>query len=92
MDGMEDYYIFDEFELLKIGVTCRECGTEVLFDMTKEQKALDADCPGCHKELLFKFSRRAASEYTAISEYKALRDMPKSNAMRLYFKKNPSHS
>ena len=86
---MEDYFIFDEKELVRIGVVCPGCGTETIFDLTRDQTATNQTkvCSGCNADLLTSFRTEAPSFYNWITYYKRARDVAKDVALRLYFKK-----
>jgi hypothetical protein len=84
------HVIFDERDLEKIGIVC-ECGTESVFDLTKDQAANQVrECPGCgNREFLAQFVTEARQNYNWITYYKRVRDLNKRVTIRLYLK-NPS--
>lgn len=85
---MENYFIFDEQELIRIGAVCPDCGTEVVFDLTKDQTAYRPRiCPGCEVELIAQFQTEARQNYNLITYYKRGRDMAKRPRLLFYFKK-----
>ena len=88
MTTMHDYYIFDENELERVGVVCPHCGTESIFDLTKDQTANQGrDCPGCgNRDFLESFVTEAKQVYNWITYYKRGRDIKKKIEIRFYFK------
>ena len=45
---MECPVVFEEQELKGVGVVCRHCETEAIFDLSKDHTAIvDRNCPGC---------------------------------------------
>lgn len=86
---MEDYFIFGEKELARMGVVCSACGTEVIFDLTKDQTANQSrQCPGCDAVLLASYRTEARQDYNWITYYKKARDTQKKEAvLRFYFDK-----
>lgn len=86
---LDHYTIFGESELARIGIVCPACGTETVFDLSKDQTAnQDRDCPGCgSSDFLKSFTTEARQNYNWITYYKKGRDMAKSVEVRLYFNK-----
>lgn len=85
---MENYFIFDEQELVRIGVVCPDCNTESVFDLTKDQTAIrPRTCPGCEAEILSVQVSKDRYEYNAITAYKRLLDSDKKPRLLFYFKK-----
>ena len=86
---MQDYYIFDEPELERIGFVCLGCNTESVFDLSKDQTANVArECPGCGNiKFVESFITEMKQQYNWITWYKKVRDLKKNVGIRLYFKK-----
>ena len=85
---MENYLIFDEQELVRIGAVCPDCGTEAIFDLTKDQAAhRPRVCPGCDAELVEQFQTEAKQTYNWITYYKRGRDTKKRPRLLFYFKR-----
>lgn len=85
---MENYFIFDESELVRIGVVCPDCNTESVFDLGKDQTANKAhDCPGCDAEILPAFRTEARQDYNWITYYQRGRGSEKKAKLLFYFKK-----
>ena len=87
---MEDYLVFDEKELARIGITCVNCNTEVIFDLDEDQGLKQTtNCPRCDKELFRLAVSESPQQYEWISLYKRARDAKKPNiAVHLYFRKS----
>ena len=87
---MQDYFIFDEGELEKIGLVCPHCNTESLFDLSKDQTANAArSCPGCgSNDFLESFATEVKHNYNWITWYKKVRSVKKKVGVRLYFKRS----
>jgi hypothetical protein len=87
---MEDYFIFDEKELARIGIVCAHCDTEIIFDLDKDQAINQTtNCPRCNKELFRLALTETPQQYAWISLYKRARDAQKQNiTVRLYFRKS----
>ena len=89
---MQNYDIFDEKALARIGVVCPRCKTEAVFDLSREQNAQEPrKCSGCGKDLLDVFARGTTS-YTLVTWYKTMRDMEKkingeAVEVKFYFRK-----
>ena len=60
MRGMEQQLILDLKDLEKIGVTCANCGTQVIMDVTKAGCRAPVSCPSC-SETFYKDSVRGDS-------------------------------
>jgi hypothetical protein len=86
---MQDHYIFDEADFAKVGIVCPQCGTEAVFDLSKDQAAnTSRSCPGCgYADFLELFVNEARRNYNWITWYKRLLELPKKSSVRLYFKK-----
>lgn len=87
---MEDYYIFEEKELVRVGVVCPDCQTETIFNLTGENVATAVKprmCTGCDKELLPVIPASTVS-YNAVTAYKRLLDWDKKLKLRFYFKRD----
>lgn len=86
---VQDYFIFDESDLVRIGVVCPDCNTESVFDLSKDQGANVArGCPGCGKtSFVEKFTTKYSRDYNWVTWYKSALDAKKSVGVRLYFKK-----
>lgn len=90
MIDMQDYHVFNEAELERIGVVCKDCNTEVIFDLTNDQTATGHKaCPGCNKELLKSWEVPQNKIYNWVTYYKGGRDSVSSKPaeIRFYFKR-----
>ena len=87
---VERLIVFDEPDLERIGIICPNCGTESIFDLTKDQTAnVDRCCPGCGTtDYLASFIVEAKQTYNWITYYKRMRDIKKTVRLRFYFKQN----
>jgi hypothetical protein len=87
---MQDYFIFDEKELVRIGLVCLDCNTESVFDLTRDQSAItNRGCPGCGKELVKCWATPQRQEYNWITWYRKVQmDTSKGVLVRFYFKRN----
>ncbi|MFY9703329.1 MAG: hypothetical protein WAK02_14335, partial [Terriglobales bacterium] len=73
MVSMQDsHLIFDEQDLEKVGIVCPHCGTESVFDLSKDQTANQTrECPGCgNAEFLSGFTTEAKQNYNWVTYYK----------------------
>jgi len=86
---MEHLFVFAEQELERIGVVCPNCGTESIFDLSKDQSAnVDRNCPGCGTEDYLKsFVMEAKQVYNWITYYKRIREIKKNVRIHFYFKR-----
>lgn len=86
---MENYFIFDEKELARIGIVCPDCNTESVFDLSRDQAAdRSRKCPGCGGEILPVFQSPNEYSYNAVTQYvRSLRSWEKKPKLLLYFKK-----
>lgn len=86
---MDDYFIFNETELERVGVLCPKCETEAVFDLRKDQTANETrECPGCGStDFLVGFTTDARQNYNWITYYKRVRELKKAVGIRLYFRK-----
>ena len=89
LQAMQDYYIFDETELERIGIVCPDCNTESIFDLSKDQTANQSrSCPGCGSEkFLPSFTTEAKQNYNWVTYYKRGREIKKGAGLRFYFKR-----
>lgn len=87
--SMQDYFIFDETELVRIGIVCPHCNTESIFDLAKDHTAnVSRDCPGCgNPKFVESFTTESRQNYSWITWYKKVRELKKNVAVRFYFKK-----
>jgi transcription elongation factor Elf1 len=87
--NLEALVVFSEQDLERIGVVCPHCGTESIFNLTKDQAAnTDRSCPGCgNADYLARFVMEAKQEYNWITYYKRVRDLAKNVQIRFYFKR-----
>jgi hypothetical protein len=89
---MDDFVIFDESCLRKIGVTCPACHTEVVFDVSNEREPHIVMCPGCHKNELLNLMgiellrAEFPEKFTWVTLHKWIRDHAKDITLRLYFR------
>ena len=90
MSSVQDYFIFDEPELERVGVVCPHCSTESVFDLAKEQVShTGRECPGCgNSDFLGSFITEAKQSYNWVTYYKRVHDIKKKVGIRLYFKKH----
>ena len=72
---MREEFIFDIQELSKVAVICpnRECGTEILFDLTQRQPPRRLVCPACNSDIL-EVKQQERFPFTWISLFKMLVD------------------
>jgi hypothetical protein len=89
MTLMQNYFIFDEPDLEKIGLICPNCNTESVFDLSKDQTAnVPRDCPGCgNAKFVESFMTEVKASYNWITWYKKVREIKKSVGIRFYFKR-----
>lgn len=89
MPFVQDYAIFEESELERIGVVCPVCGTEAIFDLGKDQTANQTKpCPGCGGDLVTSFTTEARQSYNWVTYYKRGRDVKKAVTLRFYFRRS----
>lgn len=86
---MENYFIFDERELERVGLVCPACNTEAVFDLGKDHTAIVArECPGCGSHTFVEaFTTEAKQNYNWVTWYKKAREVKKNVGIRLYFRK-----
>jgi transposase-like protein len=87
---MQDYFIFDVSELMRIGLVCPDCRTEAIFDLTKDQTAITSrDCPGCGKsEFVRTFKTPAGRDFDWVKWFlSAINRDDKDIGIRLYFER-----
>jgi peptide subunit release factor 1 (eRF1) len=85
---MENYFIFDERELVRVGVVCPNCNTETIFDLSKDQTAnRPKRCSGCEGDLLPVCRSENEYTYDAVTEYARLLKWNNKPKILLYFKK-----
>jgi hypothetical protein len=90
MTLMQDYFIFDESELVRIGVVCLGCNTESVFDLRSKKPVITAtDCPGCGKQgFLGSYTIHAKQSFNWVTLYRqALKSHKGSVGIKLYFEK-----
>jgi hypothetical protein len=89
--AMDDFAVFEEGMLERIGVTCARCGTTVIYDLSEELAVRQLTCSHCERVLLhvvdtgIDCDRRLPQEYSWLSLYKWLRNQAKENTIRFYF-------
>ena len=87
---MDDYAVFEEGMLERIGVTCARCGTTVTYDLSEDLAVKKLTCSYCHRVLLdvvetIDPDRGFPKQYSWLTLYKWLRSQPKENTIRFYF-------
>ena len=88
---MDDYAVFEEGLLERIGITCARCGTTVTYDLSEELAVTRLTCSNCQRVLLDVVSTCIDSgqgfpqQYSWLTLYKWLRGQAKENTIRLYF-------
>jgi hypothetical protein len=85
---MQNYVGFESTELSRLGIVCKECGTEVIFDLSKP-RSQDAQtyCPACgDKEFFQTFNPFGNKMFDPATVYQKLTRLEGKNAIRLYFK------
>ena len=88
---MNDYAVFEEGMLEKIGVTCARCGTTVTYDLSEELAAKRITCSYCQRVLLdvadtcINPDRGFPRQYSWLTLYKWLRSQAKENTICFYF-------
>lgn len=88
---MDDYAVFEEGMLERIGITCARCGTTVTYDLSEELAVKRLTCSNCQRVLLdvvdtcSDSSRAFPQQYSWLTLYKWLRSQAKENTIRLYF-------
>lgn len=88
---MDDYAVFEEGMLERIGVTCARCGTTVTYDLSEELAVKKLTCSYCERVLLdivdTCIDSRAGfpRQYSWLTLYKWLRGQAKENTISFYF-------
>jgi DNA-directed RNA polymerase subunit RPC12/RpoP len=88
---MDDYAVFEEGMLERIGITCARCGTTVSYALSEELAVKTLRCSYCQRVLLdvvdtcLDSNRRFPQQYSWLTLYKWLRSQAKENTIRLYF-------
>lgn len=88
---MDQYAIFEEGMLERIGVTCAECGTTATYDLSEELAVKKITCSHCERVLLdlvdtsIDPGRGFPRQYSWLTLYKWLRGQAKENKILLYF-------
>jgi len=88
---MDDYVVFEEGMLERIGVTCARCGTTVTYDLSEELAVKKLTCSYCQRVLLdvvdtcIDSDRGFPQQYSWLTLYKWLRGQAKENTIRFYF-------
>jgi hypothetical protein len=88
---MEDYAVFEEGMLERIGVTCARCGTTVTYDLSEELAVKKLTCSYCQRVLLdvvdacIDTDRELPQQYSWLTLYKWLRGQAKENTICFYF-------
>ena len=88
---MDDYAVFEEGMLERIGVTCARCGTTVTFDLSEELAVKKLTCSYCQRVLLdvvdtcIDSDRGFPRQYSWLTLYKWLRGQAKGNTISFYF-------
>ncbi len=82
---MDDYAVFEEAMLERIGVTCARCGTTVAYDLSEELALKKLTCSHCQRVLLDVVDTCVDSDpgfpqqYSWLTLYKWLRGQAKEN-------------
>jgi transcription elongation factor Elf1 len=76
---MLNYEVYEEKELVRVGVVCPHCNTESVFDLSKDQTAnVGRECPGCgDSEFLRSFQTEAKQSYNWVTYYKRVKEISK---------------
>jgi len=88
---MDDYTVFEEGMLERIGVTCAGCGTTITYDLSEELAVKKLTCSYCRRVLLevvdtsIDIDRGFPQQYSWLTLYKWLRSQAKENTIRFYF-------
>jgi DNA-directed RNA polymerase subunit RPC12/RpoP len=79
---------FETTELARVGVVCKECSTEVVFDLKKSRAAEpEQACPGCgDKDFLRPFNPFGTKPFFVVSVFEKLAALDAKSRIRLYFK------
>lgn len=88
---MQNYFIFEDSELKRIGLVCPDCNTEATFDVAKDQAAIvSRSCPGCGRsDLARTFSIPQRSEYNWVTWFLAAMNRDDGAVgIRLYFERS----
>jgi hypothetical protein len=95
---MDDYAVFEEGLLERIGITCARCGTTVTYDLSEELAVTRLTCSNCQRVLLdvldtcVDSGRRLPQQYSWLTLYKWLRAQAKENTILLYFPRGQRRS
>jgi len=88
---MDDFTVFEEGMLERIGVTCARCGTTVTYDLSEELTVKKLKCSHCQRILLdvvdtgIDSDRGFPQQYSWLTLYKWLRSQAKENTICFYF-------
>jgi DNA-directed RNA polymerase subunit RPC12/RpoP len=88
---MDDYAVFEEVMLERVGVTCARCGTTVTYDLSEDLAVKQLTCSYCERVLLdvvdtcIDPDRGFPRQYSWLTLYKWLRSQAKENTIRFYF-------
>ena len=87
-EWMQSYAGFESKELARIGVVCKECDTEVIFDLRKSRAAeTEQACPGCgDKDFIRAFNPFGTKPFFIVSVFEKLAALESKSQIRLYFK------
>jgi len=87
-DWMQTYKGFERKGLARIGVVCRTCGTEVIFDLDREPTNYAATtCPNCNGDGFLPTSAGfgGGNRYNIVTAHKLLRDWQLNSEIRFYY-------
>jgi DNA-directed RNA polymerase subunit RPC12/RpoP len=89
---MQNYTGFELGELNRVGVVCQDCGTEVVFDISKTRAAdPDQRCPGCgDREFMTGLNPFGTKPFVVPDVFRTLQGLKIKSVVRLYFKAGTS--
>jgi hypothetical protein len=77
---MSNFQAFSPDDLQKVGIVCKTCKTEVVYDLDSSVNEIPSQCPVCQPEPF------GGQPSRALDWYRKLRKLDP-NAVRLYFRK-----
>src|ERR1043165_8320751 len=89
--SMDDFNVFEEGMLERIGVTCARCGSTATYDLSEELPVRELKCSYCQRILLdvvetcIDSERGFPQQYSWLTLYKWLRSQAKENTICFYF-------
>jgi predicted RNA-binding Zn-ribbon protein involved in translation (DUF1610 family) len=91
-EWMQNYTGFELSELNRIGIVCKDCGTEVIFDLAKSRAAAaEQSCPGCgDRGFLASLNPFGTKPFSIPGVFETLAGLNIKSSIRLYFKKENS--